>query len=114
MIDRFIDSTYAFQVAVSKADLHQMFRSVCDVVVGATLPDLTIVLDLPLEVAQGRRMLRCDGIADPAEATRDFAAVRDGLLAVVHEKPQRCHLINANQPADQVAQDIWKLVEPLL
>lgn len=112
--DRFIDSTYAFQVAVSKVDLHQMFRSVCDIVVGATLPDLTIVLDLPLEVAQGRRMLRYDGVADPAEATRNFAAIRDGLLAVAHDNPQRCHLINANQPADEVAQDIWQLVEPLL
>lgn len=51
--DRFIDSTYAFQVAVSDADLRQLFRSTCDIVVGSTLPDLTIILDLPLEVARG-------------------------------------------------------------
>lgn len=68
--DRFIDSTYAFQVAVSDTDLRQLFRSTCDIVVGSTLPDLTIILDLPLEVARARRNLRRDGVLDPAEATR--------------------------------------------
>lgn len=51
--DRFIDSTYAFQVAVSDVDLQQLFRSVRDVVVETTFPDLTIILDLPPEVARG-------------------------------------------------------------
>ena len=83
-------------------------------VVGATYPKLTIILDLPLEVAQGRRTLRCDGVEDPAEGTRDFAAIRNGLLELAKEDPERCRLINADQPADAVAKDIWKLVEPLL
>lgn len=112
--DRFIDSTYAFQVAASKMSLHAMFRVVGEAVVGATYPKLTIILDLPLEVAQGRRTLRCDGVEDPAEGTRDFAAIRNGLLELAKEDPERCRLINADQPADAVAKDIWKLVEPLL
>jgi dTMP kinase len=112
--DRFIDSTYAFQVAVSDVDLHEMFRSIRDIVVGATHPDLTIILDLPLEVALGRRRQRRDGIADPAEDTRDFAAIRNALVALAHQEPGRCHVIDANRSLSAVARDIWRLVEPLL
>lgn len=112
--DRFIDSTYAFQVAVSDVDLLQLFRSARDVVVGPTLPDLTIILDLPLEVAKDRRVQRLDGVADPAEETRDFAAIHDGLLAVALENPERCHVVDSNQALDAVAHDIWCIIEPFL
>lgn len=112
--DRFIDSTYAYQVAVSDADLLQLFRSTRDIVVGPTLPDLTIILDLPLEVACGRRGQRRDGVLDPAEATRDFTAIRGGLVAVAREESGRCRVIDADQAPGAVARDIWRLVEPLL
>ncbi|WP_186063242.1 dTMP kinase [Burkholderia gladioli] len=112
--DRFVDSTYAFQVAASDLDLHQLFRSARDIVVGSTLPDLTIILDLPLDVARDRRERRRDFIADPEEKTRDFAAIRDGLLAVALDNPGRCHLIDANQSPNAVAHDIWRLVKSLL
>ncbi len=112
--DRFVDSTYAFQVAVSDVDLHQLFRSVADVVVGTTLPNFTFILDLPLEVARARRDQRHDGINDPAEATRDFAAIRDGLLEVAIKNPERCHIIDADQQPGEVARDIWRIVERVL
>lgn len=91
-----------------------MFQSIGEVVVGSTYPKLTIILDLPLEVAHGRRTLRRDGVEDPAEAARDFAAIRNGLLELARKDPERCRLINADQPADAVAKDIWSLVEPWL
>lgn len=112
--DRFVDSTYAFQVAVSDVDLHQLFRSVADVVVGTTLPNFTFILDLPLEVARARRDQRHDGINDPAEATRDFAAIRNGLLEVAIKNPERCHIIDADQQPGEVARDIWRIVERVL
>ncbi|MES3001208.1 MAG: dTMP kinase [Pseudomonadota bacterium] len=112
--DRFIDSTYAYQVAVSGPDLLQLFRSTTDIVVGPTLPDLTMILDLPLEVASARRGERRDGVLDPAEATRDFAAIREALVAVARENPARCYVIDAYQAPGEVARDIWRLVEPFL
>ncbi|MBC8879492.1 MULTISPECIES: dTMP kinase [Pseudomonas] len=112
--DRFIDSTYAFQVAVSDVDLHQLFRSTRDIVVGSTLPAITIILDLPLQVAENRRRQRRDDVADPAEETRDFATIRDALLAVALENPGRCYVINADQPPSAVACEIWRLVKPML
>lgn len=112
--DRFIDSTYAFQVAVSDVDLHHLFRSVGDIVVGTTLPDFTLILDLPLEVARIRRRQRHDGINDPAEATRDFAAIRNGLLEAAINSPERCHIIDADQTPSEVAREIWCIVERAL
>jgi len=91
-----------------------MFGAIGEVVVGATYPKLTIILDLPLKVAHSRRTLRRDGVEDPTEATRDFAAIRNGLLELAQEDPERCRFINAEQPADAVAKDIWTLVEQLL
>ena len=82
--------------------------------VAAAVPDLTIILDLPIEVARGRRGLRRDGGLDPAEATRDFAAIREGLVAVAHEDPRRCHVVDANQTPGAVARDIWDIIEHLL
>ncbi|MFG0407856.1 dTMP kinase [Pseudomonas sp. XWY-1] len=111
--DRFIDSTYAFQVAVSDVDLGRLFRATCEVVVGTTMPDLTIILDLPIEVARYRRERR-NGDLDPAEKTRDFAAIRSGLLDTARENPERCHVINGDQSPLDVAHDVWLLVEPLL
>lgn len=112
--DRFIDSTYAFQIAVSELDLDQLFQSIREIVVGATLPDLTIILDLPLEVARDRRRQRRDSVVDPAEATREFAAIRDALLTAARNNPGRCHVVNADQLLSAVANDVWCLVEPLL
>lgn len=112
--DRFIDSTYAFQVAVSDTNIEQMFRSVCDVVVGTTIPDVTIILDLPIEVARSRRMHRGEAALDPAEADRDFYAIRDGLIAASRLNPERCRVVNGNRPSNDVAHDIWHHVKSLL
>ncbi len=111
--DRFVDSTYAFQVAVAD-DLQQLFRSVRDVVVGTTFPDLTIVLDISPEVARARRAKRRDGVLDPEEALRDFGIIRSALIALVHEEPDRCRIVDADRSLDDVANDIWQLVNPML
>lgn len=112
--DRFIDSTYAFQVAVADVDLDRLFRAVREVVVETTFPDLTVILDLPSEVARDRRAQRGDSVLDPEEATRDFQTIRDALIAKAGQEPSRCHLVEADQSPEAVAGDVWRLVEALL
>lgn len=82
--------------------------------VGSTLPDLTVILDLPLEVAHARRDLRHGDVQDPAEATRDFVVIREALIAMARQEPERCHVLDADQPPEAVARDIWRLIEPFL
>ena len=112
--DRFIDSTYAFQVAVSNADLHELFRTTRDIVVGPTFPDLTFILDLSPEVAHGRREVRIKENLDPSEATRDFATIRQALLTAARNEPERCRIVDANKMPSAVASDIWRIIETLL
>lgn len=112
--DRFLDSTFAFQVAVSGADLSRIHEEVAAIVVGATMPDLTVVLDCPVEVARTRRDVRTDGDDDPAEAFRDFDVIREALLEAARRDPGRCHVIDADRELEVVSGDIRQLIEPLL
>lgn len=112
--DRFIDSTYAFQVVASEIDLGRVYDEVTAVVVGGTMPDITLVLCLPVEVARARRAARGRSDEDPAEALRDFQAISDALLSVARGNPRRCRVIDADQDRGSVARDVWQAVQPLL
>lgn len=112
--DRFLDSTFAFQVAVSGNDLSRIHEEVAAVVVGPTMPEITIVLDCPVEVARARRDVRVGGDEDPAEAFRDFDVVREALLEVARRYSGRCRVVDANREPGAVAADIRRLIEPFL
>jgi len=112
--DRFLDSTFAFQVAVSESDLSRLHEVVAAVVVGATMPDLTVILDCPIEVASARRKARVGGENDPAEAFRDFKVIRKALLEAARRDPRRCRVVEADREAEVVAADIRRLIEPFL
>jgi len=62
IVDRFYDSTLAYQGYGHGADLEQL-RAVTAFAVGDTRPDRTILLDLPVEAAEGRAATRKPGRA---------------------------------------------------
>jgi dTMP kinase len=108
--DRFLDSTYAFQVHTSDVSEH-LFGEVTEAVVGGTMPDLTFVLDIDPAIALKRRSTRSgSGESDPSEATRDFARVREGLLTAAKYAPDRCHVVDASQAPNAVAEQIRSAV----
>ena len=111
--DRFTDSTHAFQAAVSGSDLGPLLREVNEAVVGSTRPDLTIILDLPVEKAMKRRATRGDQAGDPSEATRDFHAIRRALLDLASADPQRYRVVDAVRTPEDVAEDVFSHVEAL-
>ena len=118
LCDRFSDSTRAYQGALGDLDPTFLTR-LEEVVVGATRPDLTLVLDLPPELglarADARRQARSEA-TDRFEA-EDIAfhrALRAAFLAIAEEEPARCVVIDASRDADAVAADIWSHVEARL
>lgn len=111
--DRFCDSTYAFQVAVSDVDLEPLFAVVNQVVIGSVLPDVTIILDLPIEAALARRTKRGEG-HDPEETLRDFQSIRAGLLSLAERDAGRCRIVDGDQHPDQVEEAIWREIRGLL
>jgi dTMP kinase len=116
IVDRFFDSTLAYQGFGHGADLDQL-RAVTAFAVGDTRPDRTLLLDLPVEAAESRAATRKPGRAwdrFEAEAHGFHERVRDGYLRLAAAEPRRFAVIRADRDVDAVAADIWREVERLL
>ena len=116
IVDRFFDSTLAYQGYGHGADLAQL-RAITDFAVGSTRPDRTFLLDLPVEVAEHRSASRKPGrqwdrFESEARAFHD--RVRAGYLRLATDEPQRFAVIRGDRDEDAVAADIRREVERLL
>ncbi len=71
-------------------------------------PDLTIVLDMPLEKAVGRIGRELDRME--AKGMEFLQRVREGFLAEAEGDPKQIKVINADQQIDEVQADIRQAV----
>ena len=137
LCDRFYDSTTAYQGFGRQLDLARV-KSIIDFAVGDTRPQLTLLLDVPLEVSEARRSSRqakLIEVAAPADAgkksprlsfnepLRDrmeeadrafFERVHQGFAAIAATEPQRVRRIDATAGIDEVHAAVWRVVEPWL
>lgn len=109
LCDRFSDSTRAYQGSlgkVSPAILNAMER----VTIGDLKPDLTIILDVPVEIGMKRAAAR-RGSAAPdrfeAEDVNFHQQLREAYRRIAASEPQRCVLIDASAEPDIVAASVW-------
>jgi dTMP kinase len=104
--DRYLDSTLAYQGSGRGLDqdaLLQLHR-----VAGAgLLPDLTLLLDLPVEAAQRRFAAALPLDRMEAEPTAYHERVRQGYLALAQRFSQRIVVLPANPPAEELAESCW-------
>lgn len=112
--DRFSDSTRAYQAAaggVSSSDVEALDR-IC---VGDTVPDLTLVLDLPIEAARQRLVARA-GAADAIESrlVSYHEAVHRGFLEIARANPQRCVVLDASVEPRALADMAMRAIETRL
>ena len=111
--DRFADSTRAYQGAAGHVD-GQFIASLERVVVGDCRPDLTVILDLPVELGFERSRAR-RGAADADRFEGENAAfhetLRQAFLKIARDEPDRCALIDASLAPGLVSQAIWGEVE---
>jgi dTMP kinase len=112
LCDRFSDSTRAYQGRlgnVAPAVLNAMER----VTIGDLKPDLTIILDVPVEVGTKRAAVR-RGAGAPdrfeAEDLKFHQELRDAYRQIAADNPGRCVLIDANADANTVAAIVWAAV----
>jgi dTMP kinase len=111
--DRFTDATYAYQGAgrgLSVAAIRQLEA----MVQGARRPDLTLLLDAPVDQALRRaRQRNAAAAADRFESERAefFEKVRDAYLSRAAAEPERIVPIDAGQSADLVAARILTLLK---
>ncbi len=111
--DRFADSTRAYQGArggVSPGALALLEKAA----VGDTRPDLTIILDLPPQEGMARAAARrAEGEgADRFEGEDDafHEELRQAFLHIAEREPERCCVVNAATPVDDVAKAIRQLI----
>ncbi len=111
--DRFVDSTRAYQGAMEGLP-RSILASLERLTVGEFMPDLTLILDIDPEAGMARANARR---AEGEEADRFeqeelllHDRVRQGFLDIAEEEPERCVVIDASQPEEVVAEDIWEAV----
>jgi dTMP kinase len=110
--DRFADSTRVYQGILGKVD-QRLLKSLERVSVGDLVPDLTLILDVPVEIGLERAKLRRgEAKADrfEAENVEFHQKLRDAYLAIAAEQPERCVVIDASAPKEIVARKIWSAV----
>jgi dTMP kinase len=109
LCDRFSDSTRAYQGSlgqVAPAFLDAMQR----VTIGDLKPDLTLILDVPVEVGMKRAAVRRGAGAPDRFESEDLKFhqdLREAYRQIAAEDPQRCVLIDANADPATVAASVW-------
>ena len=110
--DRFTDASFAYQGGGRKLSLDKL--GALEHWVHADLqPDLTLLFDVPLEVA--RQRLEKSRTLDKFEQEKQefFAGVREVYLQRAAQFPKRIHVIDSTQPIETVNRQLEQLVAAL-
>jgi len=104
--DRFADSTLAYQGygrGIDRGALEALRR----LAIGRLAPDLTLILDLPVELGLARAHQRHGHELRFEAMDRDFhARLRQGFLAIAAAEPARCVVIDATAPVEAVTRAV--------
>lgn len=103
--DRFTDATYAYQGFGRGMD-STLIAHLERLVQAELRPDLTLILDIPVEIGLQRASQRSAPDRFEREQTEFFERVRQGYLSIAANEPERCVVIDASQPLEDVQRDI--------
>ncbi len=112
--DRFADSTRAYQGATGRLD-PRFLRALDRVALDELRPDLTVILDLPVEEARARSAARRnDNLGDRDRFEREglgfHQTIREAYLSIAAEEPGRCVVIDARGTEAEVSRAIWATI----
>ena len=111
LCDRFTEATYAYQGGGRLLDVDKI-SELEQWVQGDLRPDLTIILDAPVEIGRARAGSRSEPDRIEKEHDDFFQRVRNAYIELANNYPQRICLIDASVDLDAVQQQIReKLVE---
>jgi dTMP kinase len=112
--DRFSDSTMSYQ-----GYGHQLGRAIIEqlqnLTIGTFKPDLTIILDIPIDTGIDRADQRGGKENRYEKMGKEFhQRVRNGFLEIAKFEPERCVLINANNTIESIHRQIINIVNERL
>lgn len=100
--DRFFDSTRAYQGTLGIKESN-IIKCLEENIVGYCMPDLTLVLDIDVEIGLRRAGARNDNENRFEQKAIQFHQnLRSKFLEIAHNEPQRCKIIDAALPIEQV------------
>ena len=107
--DRFYDASLAYQGYGHDLDLETL-KSITNFATGGLIPDLTLLLDLPVEEGLKRRKTEGEWNRLDGYQVEFHERVRQGYLAMAAADPGRWILIDAFRSVDSIQKDIQKAV----
>ncbi len=113
LCDRFTDATYAYQGG-GRGISNERIATLESWVQGTLRPDITVLLDLPVEIGLARAGAR--GAADRFEKEQQtfFEQVRNAYLVQAQKSPQRYRIIDASRTLEAVQQKIARVLQLIL
>lgn len=116
--DRYNDASFAYQGYGRRLGI-PVVRSLDRIICGSSQPDLTLLLDMPPQVALQRATHR--ETQNQSRHSRFEAAglefqkrVRKGYVTIARREPRRVKVVDANRPVEEVQKDIRRLVDAVL
>jgi dTMP kinase len=111
--DRFTDATYAYQGGGRLIDMESI-RVLEDFVQEDVRPDLTLLLDVPVETGMARANQRSAPDRFEKERHDFFERVRNAYLEIAQYNKQRVKVIDASKPLEQVQQQLSEVMTDIL
>lgn len=111
LCDRYTDATFAYQGDGRKLN-KDLILSLNLIAAQNTTPDLTLLIDLPVEIGLGRALSREEAQQDSSEGRFEREAldfhqrVREGYLALAHADAQRFKIVDGEQPIADLSKEI--------
>ncbi|MFS0577368.1 dTMP kinase [Sporosarcina sp. 179-K 3D1 HS] len=111
LCDRFIDSSLSYQGFARGLGIQEVL-AINEFAIGKTMPDLTVFFDITPEDGlsrivnnDSREQNRLDN-----ESLQFHHAVYEGYQRLLQIYPERIRSIDASLPANEVAENVWKLI----
>lgn len=113
LCDRFADSTRAYQGAGGDAPA-SLIAALEDHVLAGSIPDLTLVFDIPAAVGLERAATRGGAARFESKGLDFHERLRAGFLNIAQREPERCAIIDANDTPEAVFDSVWNVVSTRL
>jgi dTMP kinase len=111
--DRYADSTVAYQGYGHQQDLEQV-RALIKYATGGLVPDLTVLLDLDVEIGLNRKQKADEWNRLDAYTVEFHRRVRAGYLEMARQEPGRWVVIDAGREWGEVQEDLRGVISKRL
>ncbi len=109
-VDRFTDASFAYQGAGRGLD-KKVLKTLESLVQGELHPDMTLLLDLPVETGMARASSRGELDRIEQEQKNFFVRVRQGYLERAGSEPERFVVIDALETLERVQEAISEVLQ---